>query len=496
MTRFLNHLAASALSTMLLVLTSFAQDAEVTRSADEKEPSVIEKEISQLKEAKEVIVKKSSRRSRSSSSVKTTYDDITMIGGSPVWIKLGESAREVVVFGSDVQVDGTVKGNLVVLFGNVRLGAASQVAFGPIVLGGNLISEPGAKLGLNPTALSLSVFGGMTNVISPFFIESGRRWITEGIFRARPLPPRLPLAWVGAGFLLLFFVLIGIIFQKPVTATVDMLDQKPGSAFLLGLLVCALTLPLLLLLLASVFAVVGVVLLPLGVCALGVLFLIGKVAVYRFVGQTLGTQLGLSGFQNPLPALLAGALLFYVAYAVPVIGAMVWLLVIPMGVGAVVLASFHRAKPAGNVPVADLGVPVPDLPSNLPGVTAVVLPRVGFWLRFVATVVDFALVALVMAVILPRPKWFLLVWTVYHLALWSSKGTTVGGILFGLRIVRTDGRAITFPVAVVRLLGSFFSAVIIGLGFFWAGWTQSCQSWHDKIAGTVVVRHPKSTPLL
>ncbi len=481
---------------MLLVLTSLAQDAEVTRSADDKEPSVIEKEISQLKEAREAIVKKSSRRSRSSSSVKTTYDDITMIGGSPVWIKLGESAREVVVFGSDVQVDGTVKGNLVVLLGNVRLGPSSQVAFGPIVVGGDLTTEPGAKLGLNPTALSLSVFGGMTNIISPFFVESGRRWITEGIFRARPLPPRLPLAWVTAGFLFLFFALIGLIFQKPVTASVAMLDQKPGSAFMLGLLICTLTVPLLLLLLASVFAVVGVVLLPIGACALGVLFLIGKVAVYRFVGQTLGAQLGLSGFQNPPLALLSGTLLFYVAYAVPVIGAMVWLLVIPMGAGAVMLASFHRAKPAGNVPVADLGVPAPELPPNLAGAQTLLLPRVGFWLRFVATVMDFVLVALVMAVLLPRPKWFLLVWTFYHLALWSWKGTTVGGIILGLRIVQTDGRAITFPVAVVRLLGSFFSAVVIGLGFFWAGWTQSCQSWHDKIAGTVVVRHPKSTPLL
>ena len=52
------------------------------------------------------------------------------------------------------------------------------------------------------------------------------------------------------------------------------------------------------------------------------------------------------------------------------------------------------------------------------------------------------------------------------------------------------------PPAAVRLLGGFFSAALFFLGFFWAGWSADRQSWHDKIAGTVVIRNPKSTPLL
>ena len=174
---------------------------------------------------------------------------------------------------------------------------------------------------------------------------------------------------------------------------------------------------------------------------------------------------------------------------------MMRLMVAPLGIGAVVLATLGRKKSTANAGAVG-GVAVSDLPSALDVMPPVLLPRVGFWLRFLATFLDLMLVGLVMTVLIRKPQWFLLAWAAYHLAMWSWKGTTVGGIILGLRIVRLDGGAINLPVAAVRLLGGFFSAAVFFLGFFWAGWTQERQSWHDKIAGTVVVRYPKSTPLL
>ncbi len=482
MNSFLNYFAACVLSTMLIVLPPLAQDV------DAPAPPPAEK-ASETTVEKEAPAKKSVKRSRTS---RTTYEDITVIGGAPVWIKKGETARTVVAIGSDVQVDGSILDDLVVVLGNVRLGPESQVARGPVIVGGNLDSEPGSKLGLNPVVLSLSTLGGVTNIVSPVMIQAGKRWFAEGILRARPLPHQLPLAWMVSGLLLLFFVLIGLLFQRPVTAAVAMLDQKPGSALMLGILISVLALPFLLLLIVSV---VGVILLPLVVCALGMLFIVGKVAVYRYSGQTLGNQLGLSVFENPLVALLSGALLFYAAYTVPVIGAVVWLLIAPLGIGAVALASLNRGKPGEALAAASPGVPLSDASLAETGAPPVLLPRVGFWLRFLATLLDLLLVGLVMALVFRGPKWFLLAWTVYHIALWSWKGTTVGGIIFGLRIVRADGSAMSVPVAVIRYLGGFFSAVVAGLGFFWAGWTRDRQSWHDKIAGTVVARYPRSSPL-
>lgn len=483
MNRLLNHLAASVLSTMLIVLTPFAQDAETSPAPKPGDDSVA------VAVEKETPPKKSSRRSR---SPRTTYDDIVMIGGAPVVIKVGESARDVVVVGSDVEVNGTVQGDLVVVLGNVRLGPAGKVAQGPVIVGGDLFAQPGSKIGNNPTVISLSMFGGVTNILNPAFVEAGKRWVAEGAFRIRPLPHRLPLAWIVAGFLLLFFIVVGVIFQRPVTASVSILDEKPGSALLVGLLVGFLSLLLVLLLIISL---VGVVVLPFVVCALAALFIIGKVAVYRYAGQTLGGQLGVTFLQNPLFALVSGTLLFYLCYAVPVIGAIMWIMVAPLGIGAVVLATLGHKKSASNA-TAPVGVAVTDLPPGLAATPPVLLPRVGFWSRFLATFLDLMLVGLVMTLLVRKPEWFLLVWSVYHLTLWSWKGTTVGGIILGLRIVRLDGGPINLPVAAVRLLGGFFSAAVFFLGFFWAGWTQERQSWHDKIAGTVVVRYPKSTPLL
>jgi uncharacterized RDD family membrane protein YckC len=134
-----------------------------------------------------------------------------------------------------------------------------------------------------------------------------------------------------------------------------------------------------------------------------------------------------------------------------------------------------------------------------PALSAVTMPRAGFWRRFLATVLDAVLIGLIIGPLLHLPhvpRWFLLIWVTYHVGMWSWKGTTIGGIVLGLRIVRTDGQRINFAIALVRALASFFSAAVLGLGFLWAGWTRDKQSWHDKIAGTIVVRPPKGTPLV
>ena len=50
--------------------------------------------------------------------------------------------------------------------------------------------------------------------------------------------------------------------------------------------------------------------------------------------------------------------------------------------------------------------------------------------------------------------------------------------------------------ASIRALAAAFSFVVLFLGFFWIIWDKDRQGWHDKIAGTVVVRLPRGTPLV
>ncbi len=75
-------------------------------------------------------------------------------------------------------------------------------------------------------------------------------------------------------------------------------------------------------------------------------------------------------------------------------------------------------------------------------------------------------------------------------ALWSAMGATPGKLLMGCRVVSaTDGSPITPRRALVRALCYLVSGLPLYLGFFWIGWDRRKQGFHDKIAGTVVVRH-------
>jgi uncharacterized RDD family membrane protein YckC len=90
----------------------------------------------------------------------------------------------------------------------------------------------------------------------------------------------------------------------------------------------------------------------------------------------------------------------------------------------------------------------------------------------------------------------LLVTLAYFSGMWAWKGTTVGGVVLKLKVVRLDGQPITFPVALVRGLAGAFSTVVLFLGILWIAWDKDKQGWHDKIAGTVVVRLPHTQSLV
>lgn len=128
------------------------------------------------------------------------------------------------------------------------------------------------------------------------------------------------------------------------------------------------------------------------------------------------------------------------------------------------------------------------------------MERAGFWIRMAALLLDIILIAIV-GHLLPfghgdGSHLSLLLLAIYGAVMWKYKGTTIGGIICHLRVVRLDGRAIDWATAAARALGCFLSLAVAGLGFLWVVFDPERQSWHDKIAGTVVVRVPRGTPLV
>jgi uncharacterized RDD family membrane protein YckC len=160
------------------------------------------------------------------------------------------------------------------------------------------------------------------------------------------------------------------------------------------------------------------------------------------------------------------------------------------------------AEAAFNEPVRPIEPPpfretafAPAAPVNPVLPEAMTLPRVGFKDRFLATCIDWILLALVCG---PSGvmSYFMILFPLYFACMWVWRQTTFGGIVLRLKVVRLDGRRMDWPTAAVRAIGALFGSVVGGLGYFWSGWDSEKQGWHDKVAGTVVVKVDKVQPLV
>ena len=138
----------------------------------------------------------------------------------------------------------------------------------------------------------------------------------------------------------------------------------------------------------------------------------------------------------------------------------------------------------------------PPRPARVSAAVAATLPKADFIVRMGALLIDAILVAVLLNVIHSDHEAQLIALAVYGAIMWKVKGTTIGGIVFGIQVVRADGRPVDWSTAIVRALSCFLSLVVVGLGFIWIAFDDQRQGWHDKIAGTVVVRVPKGVSLL
>ena len=76
---------------------------------------------------------------------------------------------------------------------------------------------------------------------------------------------------------------------------------------------------------------------------------------------------------------------------------------------------------------------------------------------------------------------------IYFLFFWILAGQTIGQSLLGIRVVRLNGRRMTFLSGIRRLLGYLACLLSLGIGFLWVLIDDRRQGWHDKFAGTCVI---------
>jgi uncharacterized RDD family membrane protein YckC len=126
--------------------------------------------------------------------------------------------------------------------------------------------------------------------------------------------------------------------------------------------------------------------------------------------------------------------------------------------------------------------------------------KAGFWIRVVAFIIDSIIVGVVNSIIAAllssstsgRTGIQTLLGIIYFTYFWSANspwpGQTVGDKLLNLRVIRTDGSDLTIVQAFIRYVGLFVSFLVIFIGVIWVAFDPNKQGWHDKIAGTYVVK--------
>jgi uncharacterized RDD family membrane protein YckC len=79
-------------------------------------------------------------------------------------------------------------------------------------------------------------------------------------------------------------------------------------------------------------------------------------------------------------------------------------------------------------------------------------------------------------------------WLYYSLLESSAWQGTLGKKALGLEVTDLDGNRISFGRATGRFFAKIISAIILGIGYIMAGFTEKKQALHDILAGTLVIR--------
>jgi uncharacterized RDD family membrane protein YckC len=140
------------------------------------------------------------------------------------------------------------------------------------------------------------------------------------------------------------------------------------------------------------------------------------------------------------------------------------------------------------------------------------LEYAGFWVRTGAAIIDTLLICVIVFPIMTAvygaaywsgerliqgPVDFLVSWVapaVGVVVFWIARQATPGKMAIGARIVDAKtGERPTNGQLVIRYLGYYVAMLPLFIGILWVAFDPRKQGWHDKMAGTVVVRRKGGT---
>ena len=109
----------------------------------------------------------------------------------------------------------------------------------------------------------------------------------------------------------------------------------------------------------------------------------------------------------------------------------------------------------------------------------------GFWIRFVAVMIDLVVVGMIGGLLGsdPRSGLLFLVYSGILIGIWN--GQTIGKRICGIKVIAADGRPCSVGRALGRALATFLSVITFMIGYLMAGFDHQKRALHDHVAGTL-----------
>jgi uncharacterized RDD family membrane protein YckC len=472
-------------------------------------------------------------------------DAIVVFGNATI---AGRVTGDLRVFFGTARILSTavIDGDFITVGGGANVQPGATARRDVVVIGGPLDAPAGFVAGGQQVVIGSGLLGGWLDAAVPY--------LSRGLLWGRVIVPGLPWIWGIVALFFLLYAALNLIFDRPVRACALTMRDRPLTTFGTGLLVLLLIGPVCVLL---AFSIIGIAVVPFVICAAIAGALIGKVSVARFIGMMAVEEDPDGNRAHAARSFVIGFAVLTIAYMIPVLGLITWAIAGVLGLGSVWLtfmAAYRRENPAKppammpqppmappplapppapaysfSTPAADASstafdgsaaaTPTAPPPYQAPptppqggyaayapagyGYAAsgllVAQPRALFRDRLASFIVDVVVIFIAVAFLdainmLDTPAFFPLL-LIYFIVFWTWKQTTFGGIICQIRLVKTDGTPLSFADSLVRGLAGIFSLGVFAIGALWILRDPERQAWHDKIAGTYVVKVPRTFPL-
>lgn len=234
----------------------------------------------------------------------------------------GSTVDNAVLVLGDLQVNGTVDKDTVVIFGDLKVGTSGDVRGNTVVVFGQLLKEPGAKV----SGETLVIPSGKTLCKTSCLLPIVGIWAL-GVFGLTVL----------FSFIIIL-LLVSMLFTNRIGNASFYVQRYPWKALGYGILAVILVLPITLLLTMSV---VGLPLVPLFIILVACAVIFGYAVMCQLIGLKFFQKIRRPG-QPMIVEVLVGIIILFAVSMIPVVGWAIKTLVWLIGLGAAVLTKFGR----------------------------------------------------------------------------------------------------------------------------------------------------------